>query len=206
MPRSEWTVIFVLGGPGVGKGTQCKMLTEEYRLCHLSVGDVLRAETMRPRSQYAEIILENMREGRIGPPRITITLLATAMREKFEKEEISIFLIDGFPRKMDQADLFESEICPPVLVVFLDCPQETLQKRLANRAQTSSRLDDGPDTVKKRFTTFVETSMPVIQHYMTQDRLYQVDASHEISVVYQGMQMVLEKNLKNRLLKIPIAL
>ncbi|KFZ10315.1 hypothetical protein V502_08201 [Pseudogymnoascus sp. VKM F-4520 (FW-2644)] len=94
MTRDEWTIVFVLGGPGVGKGTQCKKLTEDYQICHLSVGDVLRAGTKKAESEYAKIILENMREGRVGPPQITVELLEAAMREEFEKEEVSIFLID----------------------------------------------------------------------------------------------------------------
>lgn len=95
MPLPDWTVIFVLGGPGVGKGTQCKKLAEEYQLCHLSIGDVLRAETQKSESQYAEIILQNMKKGRIGPPHITVALLGAAMQEKFAEEQISVFLIDG---------------------------------------------------------------------------------------------------------------
>jgi UMP-CMP kinase len=101
----------------------------------------------------------------------------------------------GFPRKMDQAEFFESKICPPSLAIFLDCPQETLQERLINRAQTYSRLDDGTEIMQKRFKTFVETTMPVVQHYMAQNRVFRIDASHEVSAVYQEMQTALEKGL-----------
>jgi hypothetical protein len=112
MTRDEWTIIFVLGGPGVGKGTQCKKLTEEYQICHLSVGDVLRAETTKAGSEYAEIILGNMREGRVGPPQITVSLLEAAMREKFEKEGVSIFLIDG--NKFDHSYFPNTFLLPSV--------------------------------------------------------------------------------------------
>lgn len=96
---------------------------------------------------------------------------------------------------MDQAEFFESKICPPSLVLFLDCPQETLQERLFNRAQTTSRLDDGTEIVQKRLKTFVETTMPVVQHYMAQTRVCRIDASHEVSAVYQEMQTALENGL-----------
>jgi UMP-CMP kinase len=96
---------------------------------------------------------------------------------------------------MDQAEFFESEICSPSLVLLLDCPPETLQERLVNRAETCSRLDDGAEIVQKRLKTFAETTMPVVQHYMAQNRVLRIDASHEISTVYREMQTALEKGL-----------
>lgn len=92
---SKWRVVFVLGGPGVGKGTQCKNLSNQYQLCHLSVGDVLRAELNKPGSEYAAIIRRNMTEGRVGLPHITLALLKAAMAKKSEEEGLSVFLIDG---------------------------------------------------------------------------------------------------------------
>ncbi|KAH8592842.1 adenylate kinase-domain-containing protein [Bisporella sp. PMI_857] len=180
----NWTVFFVVGGPGARKGTQCKTLAENYQLCHLSIGDILRAELNKPSSQYASIIQANMAEGRIEPPSITVALLKAAMIEEAEKEDVSVFLVDGFPRKMDQAELFESTISAPFSVIFLNCPQHILRDRLLSRAKVSSRLDDGVVIMQTRFETFSQTTMPVITHYKAQNRVIQVDASRKVTSVY----------------------
>jgi UMP-CMP kinase len=88
-------VIFVLGGPGAGKGTQCKLIAEKYRICHISVGDVLRAELENPDSKWAPLIRANMAEGRVGPAQMTVGLLKAAMIQKTKDHDITTFLIDG---------------------------------------------------------------------------------------------------------------
>lgn len=93
-------VIFVLGGPGSGKGTQCARLVEEWGFVHLSAGDLLRAEQARKGSQYGELIDRYIREGQIVPQEITIALLENAIKEKLGEKGEGRVLIDGFPRKM----------------------------------------------------------------------------------------------------------
>jgi UMP-CMP kinase len=97
---SEALVIFVLGGPGAGKGTQCTILKNKYHVQHLSIGDVLRAELEKPESEYAHIIRQNMSEGRIGPPQITISLLRAALAKDIDGEKPRIFFVDGLCSSM----------------------------------------------------------------------------------------------------------
>ncbi|KAF9428475.1 hypothetical protein BGZ94_002266 [Podila epigama] len=99
----DTTVIFVLGGPGAGKGTQCANLVRDFGFVHLSAGDLLRAEQERPGSQYGELIKTYIKEGKIVPMEVTIALLENEMLASGQTR----FLIDGFPRKMDQALKFE---------------------------------------------------------------------------------------------------
>lgn len=75
------TVVYVLGGPGAGKGTQCAKLVSEKNFVHLSAGDLLRAEQNREGSQVGQLIRQYIREGTIVPMEITIGLLKTAMQE-----------------------------------------------------------------------------------------------------------------------------
>ncbi|KAJ3096339.1 hypothetical protein HDU97_006012 [Phlyctochytrium planicorne] len=154
-------IIFVLGGPGCGKGTQCVRLAKEYNLTHLSAGDLLRAEVASG-SERAKELDALMKEGKIVPMEVTISLL----REAMEKEpSASGFLIDGFPRQLDQAKAFEATIAPCRFVLFFECPEDILEKRLLKRGETSGRADDNITTIKKRFKTFVDTSMPVVEYF-----------------------------------------
>ncbi len=97
------SVIFFLGGPGAGKGTQCERLAKTFDYVHLSAGDLLREERHRPGSQYGDLINHYIAEGLIVPMQITIGLLKNAML----KSGKSRFLIDGFPRDIAQGIEFE---------------------------------------------------------------------------------------------------
>lgn len=88
-------VIFVLGGPGSGKGTQCANLVRDYGFKHLSAGDLLREEQDRSGSEFGEMIKEYIRDGKIVPMEVTIQLLENAMGRVKEEEDKHKFLIDG---------------------------------------------------------------------------------------------------------------
>lgn len=75
------TVVYVLGGPGAGKGTQCAKLVQEKDFVHLSAGDLLRAEQQREGSKTGQLIKDYITEGKIVPMEITIGLLQAAMQE-----------------------------------------------------------------------------------------------------------------------------
>ena len=112
------TVLFVLGGPGAGKGTQCSRLVSTHGFAHLSAGDLLRAEQSRPGSDFGELISTCIKDGTIVPMEVTIKLLENAMRDEMTARGTKRFLIDGFPRKMDQAVRFEEDVCRARLVLF----------------------------------------------------------------------------------------
>lgn len=96
---SEALVIFVLGGPGAGKGTQCANLVRDYGFKHLSAGDLLREEQDRPGSEFGEMIKEYIRDGKIVPQEVTIQLLENAMKRAMDEEKKDRFLVDGKPRR-----------------------------------------------------------------------------------------------------------
>lgn len=190
------TVIFVLGGPGAGKGTQCARLVEEHQFVHLSAGDLLRAEQTRSGSEYGEMIKTYIKEGKIVPMEVTIKLLENAMRDKMGSSISGRrFLIDGFPRQMDQAVKFDESVCKSSLVLFLVCPEPILLERLLERGKTSGRDDDNEESIKKRFQTFINTSMPVVDYYRKQGKVVDIDSSKPIETVYeeivQGIKPVL---------------
>ncbi|TVY19124.1 Uridylate kinase [Lachnellula arida] len=105
------------------------------------------------------------------------------------------FLIDGFPRQMDQALKFEESVCPAKFVLFFDCPEQEMQRRLLDRGKTSGRSDDNADSIKKRFKTFVETSMPVVDYFDGQGRVVKVVATKTPEQVYKETKEKLEARL-----------
>ncbi|KAI0143591.1 adenylate kinase-domain-containing protein [Xylariaceae sp. FL1272] len=189
------TVIFVLGGPGAGKGTQCARLVDTYSFTHLSAGDLLRAEQDRPGSQYGSLIKDYIKNGLIVPMEVTIALLENAMRSAMGSSNRGKFLIDGFPRKFDQAVKFEEAVCEAKFVLFYDVPEEEMERRLLERGKTSGRSDDNAESIRKRFRTFIETSMPVVEYYEKQDKVVRILGNVSPDEVYKATQAEITKRL-----------
>ncbi|KAJ5902353.1 hypothetical protein N7495_002881 [Penicillium taxi] len=192
------TVVFFLGGPGSGKGTQSANLVKDYGFVHLSAGDLLRAEQVRQGSEYGEMIKTYIREGKIVPMEVTVALLSNAMAESLATAPPPAgtkarFLIDGFPRKLDQAVFFEKTVCVSELVLFLDCPEDVMEARLLKRGETSGREDDNAESIRKRFRTFVETSMPVVEDFRGKDKVVEVEATKSVDEVYAKVKEGIEK-------------
>ncbi|KAG9032319.1 UMP-CMP kinase [Tulasnella sp. JGI-2019a] len=191
-------VVFVLGGPGVGKGTQCANLVRDYGFVHLSTGDLLRAERDREGSQFGKLIKKHIREGSLVPMKVIIKLLENAIKDALGKPHLNEvgwedgrgrFLVDGFPRKMDQALKFDKDVCLSSYVLFFALNEEVMLQRLTERAKTSGREDDNEEIIKKRFKTFEETSMPVIDYYRRQDKVV------EASYVYTALLLEFEHEI-----------
>lgn len=186
------SVIFVLGGPGLGKGTQCDKLVKEYGFVHLSAGDLLRAEQARPGSKYGELIANYIKNGQIVPQEITVALLQQAIRENHVKGNQK-FLVDGFPRKMDQAITFENDIVQLKLTIFFECPEQVMLQRLMERGKTLGRADDNVELIKKRFQVFVDTLMPVVDYFDKQGRVVKVRCDLTIDDVNKQLVTALKQ-------------
>lgn len=199
--HNKVTVLFVLGGPGAGKGTQCANLVKDFEFCHLSAGDLLRAEQHREGSEFGDMIRTYIREGQIVPMEVTVKLLENAMRAVLEtkhegegwEDGKGRFLIDGFPRKMDQALKFDEEVCQSSLVLFFTTTEEVMLQRLLERGKTSGREDDNVESIKKRFNVYKEQTMPVIEYYSKQNKVATIDASASIDEVHVKAKDVIKQ-------------
>ena len=94
----------------------------------------------------------------------------------------------GFPRKMDQAVRFEEAVCPSKFTLFFDCPEDVMSERLINRGKTSGRTDDNAESIKKRFKTFVETSMPVVEYFEKQGKVVKIKAVKSPDEIYEDVK------------------
>ncbi|KAF8609867.1 UMP-CMP kinase [Ceratobasidium sp. AG-I] len=199
-------VIYVLGGPGAGKGTQCARIVQDFGFVHLSAGDLLREEQKREGSQFGALISEHIRNGTIVPMEVTVKLLENAIRHQLSQPHPGAgwenghgrFLVDGFPRKMDQAIKFDEAVCMSTFVLFFDTTEEVMLERLLERGKTSGREDDNAESIKKRFRTFVETSMPVVDKYRAEGKLVSIDSTRSVEVVHADVSKVLKEEFVKR--------
>ncbi|VDN25992.1 unnamed protein product [Gongylonema pulchrum] len=149
------------------------MLQKSLGLKHLSAGDLLRAERKRPGSEFGQLIENHIRNGTIVP----------AMNASLSSKA---FLIDGFPRNQDNLEGWEREMASKAKVLFvlyLHCPEEICVRRCLNRNE--GRSDDNEESLRKRIKTYCTQTLPIVEHYRTQDLVREVSACgapEEVSV------------------------
>jgi len=191
LPGMEWAaptfhVVFVLGGPGSGKGTQCAKLVEEFGVVHLSAGDLLRAH-VKSGTEDGNMVKAMIAEGKIVPSSVTIGLLKKAMLESGKTK----FLIDGFPRNAENREAFEKEDGIDIhFVLFFDCPEKVMEKRILSRNE--GRSDDNVKTIRKRFKVFIDQSMPVVNHYKGMGKVHWVNSNRDPEAVYAETRKLFE--------------
>ncbi|XP_065223210.1 UMP-CMP kinase-like [Planococcus citri] len=184
-------VIFVLGGPGAGKGTQCQKLVEEFKFKHISAGDLLREERNKTGSEFGELIETHIRNGTIVPVEITCKLIDNAIQASNTK----VFLIDGFPRNKDNLDGWLREMSDKTdlqFVLFFDCPIDTCAQRCLQRgAAGSGRSDDNIESVRKRIVTFNEDTLPIVRYYEEKNLVKKIDSSKTAEEVHSDVRTLL---------------
>jgi UMP-CMP kinase len=183
-------VVFVLGGPGSGKGTNCTKIVEKFGYVHLSAGDLLREER-NSGSELASMINTFIAEGKIVPAEITVRLLKAAMETSGKAD----FLVDGFPRDMDNLHCWQTEMVDIAVVkflLFLDCPQDVMLARLLERGKTSGRNDDNEESITKRFKTYEESTRPIIEHFKSVDKIKTVCANRSQEEVFSDVSAIFQ--------------
>ena len=182
--------IWVVGGPGCGKGTQCERIIEKYGFFHISSGDLLREEVASGSPRGASL-QELMSKGLFVPTDIVLDLIRERMNKAKEEGSTKTgFLIDGYPRELDQGILFEKNVCPVDLIIFFEVSNETLKKRLLGRAAVSKRADDNEETINKRIEIFNVKNGEIIEHY--KDKVVKINAEASVDDVFAEVTKVLD--------------
>ncbi|KAJ9145909.1 hypothetical protein P3X46_028237 [Hevea brasiliensis] len=183
--EKKLVVVFVLGGPGGGKSTQCAKIAKEVGYTHLSSGDLLR-QTIKSDPVNGPMIEAMIKEGKSVPPDITMEILQKAI----EESENDKFILDGFPRDEEIRAAFESATkTEPELVLFFECSEEERERRILSRNQ--GRVDDNSESVRKRFRYFQEHTLPVVHYYKRKGLVLQIDAGRLEEEVFETLKSIL---------------
>ncbi|XP_053953717.1 adenylate kinase isoenzyme 1 isoform X1 [Anastrepha ludens] len=182
-------IVWILGGPGCGKGTQCAKIVEKYGFTHLSSGDLLRAEVASGSDKGRELEAI-MKEGKLVPNEAVLCLLASAIADN--KCDAKGFLIDGYPREKDQGAAFERNIAPADLIIYFDCSDDVMVQRILGRAAASTevRADDNEATIKTRLTTFRTNTNAILEQYT--DKTITLNAERSADEIFVDVQRALD--------------
>ncbi|OQV18304.1 Adenylate kinase isoenzyme 1 [Hypsibius exemplaris] len=201
-------IVFVMGGPGSGKGTQCALIKERFGFCHLSTGDLLRDEVSSgsPRGEWLNSI---MVKGDLVPLEVVLNLLKEAIHRESQRGARG-FLIDGFPREVSQALEFEKQVGCCAQVIYFEVPFDVMSERLIRRGITSGRADDNAETIRKRLQTFADQTIPVVSHYQKAQKTTIIPANREVDAIFADvtttMKSLLASIVKDTEIKEPVPL
>ncbi|XP_038649686.1 adenylate kinase isoenzyme 5 isoform X2 [Scyliorhinus canicula] len=148
-------IIFVIGGPGSGKGTQSRRVAEEYGFTHLSAQDILR-NTMVAGSDRRKETQETVEHGDLVP-----VILKDAMMSMDAKG----ILIDDYPWELKQAEEFEKKVARPSLVLFLSCSRATMKRRLLKSARKSDQVTGDEELITKQIEDYLSATQLIIEKY-----------------------------------------
>uniref|UniRef100_H0V057 Adenylate kinase 5 n=1 Tax=Cavia porcellus TaxID=10141 RepID=H0V057_CAVPO len=165
-------IIFVMGGPGSGKGAQCEKLAAKYGLVHLSPGRLLRAE-LASNSERSRLIRASMERGEPAPS-VSRTPAGTGG---------ILGDLQGFHR---------GRVGDPHLVIGMDCSADTMTSRLLQRSPGSAATEDATKTVAKRLETYYRACLPVLAHYEGRTQLRKVNAEGTPEEVFLQLCKVID--------------
>jgi len=153
------TIVWVMGGPGSGRGTQCeKVCLKHGDFVHISSGDLMKAEVMSGSARGAKLY-QLMSSGEAVPNEIVTDILAEAMIRKAGGSKG--FLIDGYPGDEAQAMVFVEFIAKPSIVICLEVSDQVMLQRLKSRGN----FDDQPDAIAKRVSKWNDKTKPIAAAY-----------------------------------------
>jgi len=182
-------VVFVLGGPGAGKGTMCELAQSQLGWVHLSSGELIRAD-LEVRGSADDYDKDSLAAGQLAGSGYVVMLLKKAMERITRTTGNRNFLLDGFPRSLEnieawQAVFGEQTELPKML--YLECPYEVLEKRILGRAKYSGRNDDNVESLKLRFDTFKEKTLPTVELFRSKGKCVDIDTGQDRQTVYASV-------------------
>ena len=176
--------LLLIGAPGAGKGTQAVQLAERLGVTHISSGDLLRRHVTEETS-LGKAVQQYVSRGDLVPDQMVLDMLRKPI---VAASESGGYVLDGFPRTVDQAKIaYETarELGVAVQVaVHLDVPTDELVRRLLARGRGA---DDTTAVIEHRLEVYEEKTRPMIAYYAAREELITVDGSQPAEVVTESI-------------------
>jgi len=203
--------IILFGAPGVGKGTQAKLISIKFNIPQISTGDMLR-EAVKEQTDLGKKAGEIIAQGKLVPDKIILGLI----EDRIKKEDCTNgFILDGFPRTIVQAQDLDNLMMelnlPDFKCIEIALPDRQIISRLVNRricegcgtdynlvtnpppdnmlcikcgGKITQRKDDNEATITKRLNVYKAQTAPIKAYYQKKGNLFAVDGSQDISKVH----------------------
>ncbi|NJK45650.1 MAG: adenylate kinase [Pleurocapsa sp. SU_196_0] len=182
-------VVIFLGPPGAGKGTQAKRLAADLSLVQLSTGEMLRDHIARG-TALGEQVKPILDSGGLVSDAIVIAMI----REQLSQMDDIRVIFDGFPRTVAQAealDMLLEELGSPISSVpLLEVPEEELVNRLLERGRLEGRSDDNAETIRNRFSQYLEKTQPLINYYAARGHVHRLNGVGSPEEIYSHLKAV----------------
>lgn len=175
---SRYQAVLLFGAPGVGKGTQGKILEQIPGFYHMSTGDMFR--TLDVHTGIGQEIMAYMSRGELVPDELTVKLWrenthARAVLSLY-KPHHDILILDGMPRNVNQAKLIAEDVNVLAIVHLVCRDKDEMVQRLRRRALKENRRDDAKEEViRHRWKIYEEETAPVLACYPSK-LIHEVDA------------------------------
>lgn len=185
--------VILLGPPGAGKGTQAELLCRRYSIPHISTGNILR-EAVAAQSELGLLAKSYMDRGDLVPDEVVIALV----EERLGEDDCTThgFLLDGFPRTVEQAQelqrLLQKISLPLTHVVDIQVEDSVLLDRIEARGKESGRSDDSREVAANRLSVFWKQTAPVVEFYQKQGTLQGVDGLGTIDEVHGRIAAIVD--------------
>jgi adenylate kinase len=176
--------LLLIGAPGAGKGTQAELLAERFNITHISSGDLLR-QHVRDQTSIGRKIQGYVRAGDLVPDAVVMDMLRKPVVAAVESGG---YVLDGFPRTVDQAKA-AFEVAAPLGVevqaaVHLDVPDEELIRRLLARSRGA---DDTEEVIAHRLHVYREKTIPLLDYYAGREWMFAVDGAQPADQVHRDI-------------------
>lgn len=184
IPKEHMKYFILFGPPGAGKGTQATAMVENFHLCHLSTGDLLRKE-MAAGSELGLKAKALINAGELVPDEIVEGMI----EKQFDTVKgVEGFLLDGFPRTIAQAEALNAILAKKgeevTSVVSLMIPDEMIKERIAHRASIEGRADDAnEEVIANRIRTYHDKTEPLVAFYKEAGKYNEIDGIGTIEEV-----------------------
>lgn len=214
------TFIILLGPPGVGKGTQAKILAETTKLAHISSGDLFR-ENIKNQTELGKLAKAFIDKGELVPDDVTIGMI----RDRLARPECQVgAILDGFPRTPAQANALEKMLAEfkghVDLVPYITAAEKILVERASGRwtcraqghiyhqlfnppkqagmcdldgSELYQRDDDKVETVTHRIKVYLEQTAPLVDYYRQRGKLVEIDGTLAVEQVTEKLLSALNK-------------